>query len=120
VEQPKDSVSDSNAEHPKASVSNLHRSLGAYGGYTLSKPDLDRLEKIYLKPMQAASFNTIDLKLQPTNLNLTGSPDRRQALEDLVRRVREDDVPPELTTRAVAHHPPPKNSFWHSSFRTPQ
>ena len=89
VEQPKDSVSDSNAEQPKASVSNLHRSLGAYGGYTLSKPDLDRLEKIYLKPMQAASFNTLDLKLQPTNLNLTGSPERRQALEDLVRRVRE-------------------------------
>lgn len=89
VEQPKDSVSDSTAEQPKASVSNLHRSLGAYGGYTLSKPDLDRLEKIYLKPMQAASFNTIDLKLQPTNLNLAGSPERRQALEDLVRRVRE-------------------------------
>lgn len=64
-------------------------SLGAYGGYSLSKPDLDRLEKLYLKPMQAASFNTIDLKLQPTNLNLAGSPERRQALEDLVHRVRE-------------------------------
>jgi hypothetical protein len=88
VEQPKDSVSDSNAEQPKPSVSNLHRSLGAYGGYTLSKPKLDRLEEIYLKPMQAASFNTLDLKLQPTNLDLAGFPERKQALEDLVGRVR--------------------------------
>jgi len=82
-------ASFSMAEQPKVSVSDHHRSLGAYGGYTLSKPDLDRLETLYLKPMQAASFNTLDLKLQPTNLNLTGSPERRQALEDLVHRVRQ-------------------------------